>query len=214
MLKLFYSTCPPCNAQADALQALYEDWGEGDDDVQFIGVSNKTWETNQTAATYTNAHGITFPTISVSGGSIPVVNAYLNGGFGGFFGTPTYIVISPEGAVQWDVDFANLNAALASTGAVKPGTSGIRNPDNEHNLWIAPNPSSDFLNIHAKARPSDNTTITIYNILGRHLYTLKPGLQDQTVLHREDVSNWIPGTYLVRIENNGAVLKTMRFVRR
>jgi hypothetical protein len=86
--------------------------------------------------------------------------------------------------------------------------------DIDHNLWIAPNPSSDFLNIHAKNKPSGKVQISVYNILGRRMYTLKPGLQEQTLVHREDVSEWIPGTYLVRIESDGAVLKTMRFVRR
>jgi peroxiredoxin len=214
MLKIFYSTCPPCNAQADALQALYEEWGSGNHDVEFIEVSNKTWETNQTASTYTTNHSITFPTISASGGSIAVVNAYVNGGFGSFFGTPTYIVISPSGSLVWDVEFADLDLALANTGAVKPGTSGIADQNGKSDLWIAPNPSSDFLNIYSKVNPVGEVSIGVYNILGSRLHVFKPLINGNTLLLREDASSWYPGTYLVRIESNGSVLRTMRFVKR
>lgn len=214
MLKIFYSTCPPCNAQADALQALYEEWGSGAHDVQFIEVSNKTWETNQTASAYTTNHGITFPTVSASGGSIAVVNAYVNGGFGSFFGTPTYIVISPNGSVVWDVEFVDLDQALVNTGALKPGTSGIADQHGKSDIWIAPNPSADYLTIYAKSSLVGQVSIGVYNILGSRLHVFKPLVQGNTLLLREDASSWYPGTYLVRIESNGSVLRTMRFVKR
>ncbi|HLF65583.1 MAG TPA: redoxin domain-containing protein [Saprospiraceae bacterium] len=214
MLKIFYSTCPPCNAQADALQALYVEWGMGAHDVQFIEVSNKTWETNQTASGYASSHGITFPTVSATGGSIAVVNAYVNGGFGGFSGTPTYIVISPDGTVNWDVELVDLDAALTITGAVKPGTSSVNDLNHTSDLWIAPNPSADFLNVYTKVRPAGEISVSVYNMLGNRLHSFKPSVQDQALLVHEDASGWYSGTYLVRIQNNGTVLKTMRFVKK
>lgn len=214
MLKIFYSTCPPGNAQADALQALYVDWGAGAHDVQFIAVSDKTWETNQTAGNYVNMHGITFPTISATGGSIPVVNSYVNGGFGSFFGTPTYLVIAPDGSVDWDVKLADLDAAIAATGAVKPGSTGTSDPTKKADLWIAPNPSPDFLNVYSKIPPTGSVSISVYNMLGSRLHQYKPLIQDNAMILHAEASTWYPGTYLVRIESNGTVLKTMRFVKR
>lgn len=214
MLKIFYSTCPPCNAQADALQDLYESWGEGDHDVEFIEVSNKTWETDQTASTYVNNHGLTFPTVSAAGGSIPVVNSYINGGFGNFYGTPTYIVIAPDGSVNWDVEFADLDAALSATGAEKPGISGVSDNGNDSDLWIAPNPGTDFLNLYSKTRPTGEVKITVYNLLGGRLLTREPLPGSNTQILHEDVSGWQSGTYLVRIESKGVVLKTVRFVKK
>jgi hypothetical protein len=143
-----------------------------------------------------------------------VVNAYVNGGFGSFFGTPTYIVISPSGSLVWDVEFADLDLALANTGAMKPGTSGIADQNGKSDLWIAPNPSSDFLNIYSKVNPIGEVSIGVYNILGSRLYVFKPLINGNTLLLREDASSWYPGTYLVRIESNGSVLRTMRFVKR
>jgi peroxiredoxin len=214
MLKIFYSTCPPCNSQANALQALYEDWGSGSHDVQFIEVSNKTWETDQTAGTYTSNHGITFPTVSATGGSLTVVNAYVNAGFGSFTGTPTYIVISPSGSVNWDVEFVNLDAAISETGAEKPGTSGVHDIPGGSDLWIAPNPSDSYLNVYSKTPYDGSVTVSVYNMIGSRLYTFKPQTQANGLLLRQDASSWYSGTYLVRIEHNGIVQKTMRFVKR
>lgn len=213
MLKIFYSTCPPCNAQATALQALYVEWGSGDHDVEFIEVSNKTWETNQTASNYVNAHSISFPTVSAQGGSIAVYDAYRNGGFGTFYGTPTYVVISPQGNVQWDVSFSSLDAAIANTGAEKPLSSGVNDAVRLRDYWIAPNPSVDFMDVYT-AQASAGLSLHVYSILGKRLYSYKPQGSTGELLHREDVSGWLPGTYLVRVERNGTVLKTMRFVRR
>jgi len=81
-------------------------------------------------------------------------------------------------------------------------------------LWIAPNPSIDFLNVWAQVPPTGKVSIGIYNILGRRLYAFEPELQDEPLLLHEDASTWISGTYLVRIESDGKVLKTMRFVKR
>jgi thiol-disulfide isomerase/thioredoxin len=214
MLKIFYSTCPPCNSHAPSLQALYSEWGSGAHDVQFIAVSNKTWETNQTASVFTNNHSITFPAVSATGGSLNVVNTYINAGYGPFFGTPTYIVISPNGTVQWNVSLNNLDAAIASTGAEKPLSSGTADAQKNASVWIAPNPASDYLNVYLKEKPEGNLMITVYNMIGKLLYEYSPQTPQGTLLHREDVSSWLPGTYLVRVATDDKVLRTVRFVRR
>jgi hypothetical protein len=87
------------------------------------------------------------------------------------------------------------------------------NPEDQEELWIAPNPASDFLNIYAKQRPSGKVTVTLYTLMGERVKTL-PIQEDPSLLVKEDVSALQSGTYLVRIEDNGTVLKTMRFVKR
>ena len=121
-------------------------------------------------------------------------------------GTPTYAVIAPNASVAWNQSIASLDAALAGTGAERVDSPLV--------LWIAPNPSVDFLNLYAKAPPTGDITVAVYNILGRRMYSFEPVLEDGSLLLHEDVSTWISGTYLVRIEQAGKVLKTMRFVKR
>ncbi len=214
MLQIFFSTCPPCNSQANDVEALYEAWGSGAYDVQFIEVSDQAWETNQTALTYVSSHHITFPTVSAQGGSLDVYHSYVNAGFGGFSGTPTYIVIAPDGAVQWNVHLGDLDTAIAGTGAQKPGTAGINSLEDAPNLWIAPNPSTDFLNVYAHGTQGKQVSVHVYSILGRRLYSFDPEMKANDLLLHEDAGTWLPGTYLVRIESDGKVLKTMRFVKR
>lgn len=212
LLKIFYSTCPPCNAQADAVQDLYEAWGEGAGDVEFIEVSNQTWETNQTALNYVNEHDITFPTVSAAGGSLQAVGKYIGGGFGSFFGTPTYIVIAPDGKLVWNVSLSNLDAAIAATGAEKEGSSGILHETYQNALWIAPNPSSDLLNIYGGDLQHSGVSVSIFDMFGRLVMSGYTG-EDDPVLLREDISGWISGTYLVRVQSEGKMVKTLHFIK-
>ena len=80
--------------------------------------------------------------------------------------------------------------------------------------WIAPNPSSDFLDLYTSVRATDGLTVRVYNIVGKELKVLYPETSGSDMLLHEDATSWLPGTYLVRIEVHGTVLKTMRFVRR
>jgi hypothetical protein len=92
--------------------------------------------------------------------------------------------------------------------------SMIKSRSEDRDFWIAPNPASDFLSLYSANELEADAIVRIFNIVGRELKTLYPKTTDSETILREDVSSWLPGTYLVRIESNGKVLKTMRFVRR
>ena len=98
-----------------------------------------------------------------------------------------------------------------SADSVLPDVSTV---NEKQDFWIAPNPSLEFINIYGNSDRPENLTVHVYTILGRRLYTFHPELQSSGQLLHEDTSRWLPGTYLVRIEADGTVLKTMRFVKR
>lgn len=130
VIKIFFVDCPPCNAIAPHVQTLYEDWGEGEYDVQFIELSNKSWDTNQDVAGYKALHGITFPGAGVDGGALDALQPFTSGMFGSFFGTPKFAVIAPDKSVNFNVGGSGiqskidaLDAAIASTGAEGMGNS-------------------------------------------------------------------------------------------
>jgi len=130
MIKIFFTTCPPCIAIAPYIQPLYEDWGEGNYDVEFFELSNKNFDTNVLVNAYQANHGQTFPGAGVEGGSLAAVAPYEQGQFGPFYGTPTFIVIAPDGTMDYDVrgfnnaeTIAMLDAAIAATGAMQPECS-------------------------------------------------------------------------------------------
>ncbi len=127
MIEVFYTTCPPCNSIAPLLEPLYQEWGAGDYDVEFFTMTDKNSDSDPLVATYHTNHGSTFKAISKDGGSLSAVQPYKNGSFGPWTGTPTFVVIAPDGSVQYDVSGGNNEAtieaiddALAATGAMKP----------------------------------------------------------------------------------------------
>ena len=126
VLELFFTTCPPCISHAPAFQALYEDWGSGQIDVEFIALSIKSTENNSDVENYRLSHGHTFPGAGSDGGALEAILPYTDGTYGSFFGTPTFIVIAPDGTVNYNVDgfgipatMTALDMAIAATGAQK-----------------------------------------------------------------------------------------------
>lgn len=127
LLKVFFTTCPPCNSIAPLMQPLYQDWGAGEMDVEFFDLSDKSFDTDVLVNAYKANHNHTYPAAGVEGGSLSAVQPYKNGMYGPFLGTPTFIVIAPDGTVTWDVRAAGnqatiqaIDQALLATGAEKP----------------------------------------------------------------------------------------------
>ena len=81
MLKIMFVACPPCNLSAPGVQALYEEFGEGMEDVQFFDLSNKSWDSNDAMRGFGEKHGLTFPGAGADGGSLSAVGPYTSGTF-------------------------------------------------------------------------------------------------------------------------------------
>ncbi len=130
VLKVFFTTCPPCISIAPVFQDLYEDWGEGLYDVEFMELSNKGWDSNADVLAYQTSNGLTYIGAGNDGGGNAAQQKFTDGTFGPFFGTPTFIVIAPDGTVNYDVSgpgnsgtIAAIDAAIAATGATGMDTA-------------------------------------------------------------------------------------------
>lgn len=97
----FWATwCPPCKQEMPHIQALYEEWGENQKDVIFLGVANpksKAYPNNQDGTkeeitAFLADNGYTFPTVFDETGEI--LNAYSISAF------PTTFMINKEGNVM------------------------------------------------------------------------------------------------------------------
>ena len=140
VIEFFFTTCPPCNAIAPYIPPLYESWGSGQGDVEFMAISVLDTDSNQDAADYQVSHGHDFPGIGADGGALDVVQTYMSGTWGPFEGTPTFVVIEPDGTVHFDVSGSGyqgtidaVNAAIVATGARRPYTISVfaHTPDND-----------------------------------------------------------------------------------
>lgn len=129
LIKIFFTTCPPCNSIAPLMEPFYQEWGAGEYDVEFFEMTDKSFDTNSLVSAYAAQYSETFPAISMEGGSLTAVAPYKNGSFGTWYGTPNFIVIAPDGDVQYDVKGSGnqatinaINTALLATGAQKPNS--------------------------------------------------------------------------------------------
>jgi thiol-disulfide isomerase/thioredoxin len=143
VLKLFFTFCPPCNSIAPLLEPLYQTWGGGSNDVEFISISILSNDLNTAVSAYKSTHGLTFPGAGGDGNSVAATQPYTNGTYGFFLGTPTFVVIAPDGSVDYDPRGPNqqatidsVSAAIAATGALMPfitydGFGQVNTTDNE-----------------------------------------------------------------------------------
>ncbi len=130
VIKFFFTSCSACKAIAPATEELYQEWGGGNGDVEFISLTILGNDDDTDVNNFKSQYGITYPGVSADGGSSTAIQPYTGGTFGQFFGTPTFAVIAPDRSVQFDVDgngidgtIAALDAAIASTGAINPNAT-------------------------------------------------------------------------------------------
>ena len=134
LIKVFFTNCPPCNIIAPLVEDLYQEWGAGANDVEFFELSDKGYDMNTDVAAYKTQHGLSFIAAGSNGGSTAAVAIYKDGTYGTWLGTPCFVVISPDGTVQYNVAngsgqtaINNIDAAISATGAEKPnvGTTPV-----------------------------------------------------------------------------------------
>lgn len=118
VIKIFFVDCPPCNSLAPKIQDLYEKWGEGAYDVEFIEMTTKAGDSNADINGYKNKHQITFPGVSNSGGAKEVVDRFKNSYFGQYYGTPSFAVIGPDAKTKYTfADLDEVDKNIRATGA-------------------------------------------------------------------------------------------------
>jgi len=117
VVKLFFTSCPPCISLAPLMESKYQQWGAGQYDVEFFELSTQSFDSNADVAQYKTTHNVSFPGAGADGGSLDAVAPYQSGTYGPYFGTPTIIVLSPDGSVDMGVDPTQLDAVIAATGA-------------------------------------------------------------------------------------------------
>jgi len=133
LIKVFFVNCPPCNAVAPDIQELYVQWGEGQEDVQFIELSIRSSDSDAAVNGYKDRHGLTFPGAGGQGGSVDALGPIISGAYGQFFGTPSFAVIDSNGLVNYPISGSGssrlqaINDAIAATGA--KGQNGNTNPE-------------------------------------------------------------------------------------
>ena len=211
VLDLFFVNCGPCNDLAPLLEPVYQEWGAGAGDVQFISLTGDPYneDTNELVIGFEELHGTTWPAASNEGGGPEAQQPYEDNTFGEFIGYPTLVVISPDRSVQFDAWGNNLDETIQilqewieNTGATRP-ISNVIDLDNVNTFAINPNPVSNEATISLDLEKEVQTNIAIFNTLGqqvKNIYTgsLSAGAQSVEMTTAELVS----GTYFIKVTMN------------
>lgn len=112
MLKIFFVDCPPCNDIAPQISELYKKYGGGKEKVEFIELSNKDWDFDAAVIGYKIKYDLPCPSVSQDGGSVEASALYSDNYFGPFFGTPTFVIIRPDGNLDFDPRGSNKNETI------------------------------------------------------------------------------------------------------
>lgn len=114
LIELFFTSCPPCQAISDELDTLYTHWGAGTGNVEFISLSILNSDHNQEINNYINQFSVAHPIVGADGGSISATDPYLNGTFGTFFGTPTFILVKPDRSLIYNINGSGTAGKIAA----------------------------------------------------------------------------------------------------
>lgn len=112
VIKMFFISCPLCKPFNAPFQELYEEFGAGDEDVEFFLLTTKSWDSNEEVAAYREEYGLTYPGSGEDGGGYDATAPYRNGDFGIFFGSPTFLVVEPNRRVHLDLDASGVTATI------------------------------------------------------------------------------------------------------
>jgi PKD repeat protein len=115
------------------------------------------------------------------------------------------------GAYSVTVTDAN-GCTKAATGTVAVGPNGIATNGLENKISVYPNPSQGNINIDFSLNESSDVVITVFNVIGEQLHTLrKEAIKDINL--NVDLSSYAKGLYFVEIKtNNGTVLKKINII--
>ncbi|HNR06376.1 MAG TPA: redoxin domain-containing protein [Saprospiraceae bacterium] len=183
MVQIFFVDCPPCNEIAPNISALYKKYGSGSKRVEFIELSNKSWDNNAAVQGYKTRYNLNFPSVSSEGGSVQAAALYSDNSYGSFLGTPTFIIIDPTGGVTFDprgqhadATTVRLDTALARALRVPtvPG-SGSGGEGNNPSTGI----KRDTLNLHGKLSLGSSTLglVTLKLSWNKKSYTFRTDIQ-------------------------------------
>ena len=212
VLDLFFVNCGPCNALAPVMEPVYQEWGAGTGDVEFISLTSDPADTDALVIGFEETHGTTWPAASADGGGPEAQAPYTTGDFGAFVGYPTLIIISPDKSVQFDAwgndldeTLEILNEWIANTGAEKPLVA-ITDLENVESFSITPNPVSETAVLTLELNTLSQTNVQIFNTLGQPVMDLFSGSLSSGIQTIDfNSSNLASGTYFVRVAMNDQV---------
>ncbi len=206
VLEVFFTTCPPCNSLAPYLEPLYQNWGGGQADVEFIALSILQSDSDAKVNNYKANHNTTFPGVGGEGGSVAAVAPYKNGTFGNYTGTPLFVVIAPDKSVNYDVygsgtqgQIDALDAAIEATGATGMPTA-TRQPEINFPFELVSTLVTDELILRNTGEPTEITG-TFVRVTGQVFSSEKLPIENSSRVSL-DASGLSSGSWILNVRDH------------
>lgn len=208
---LFYTTCSWCQYYSPIIEEIYQNTGAGEEDIEFWGISNNLFDTNNVIDQYRLDYNITNPCAGPWGGGTTAFSIMVNGQ--DFQGFPTYCVICPDRTLFFNPCYPptvtgfdpyfescdTLTGINYNNDALK---SGI--------ISVYPNPSSTELSLEIKVKYSVPVKIEFFNLLGLKVFSAS---YDVSSVRRDiniPVDQLPNGVYFIRMMQNGQFIDTQK----
>ena len=213
LLDFFFTTCPPCIANAGNIEHIYQEFGAGTPDFDIWGINDRNSDAE--IDSYKSQYGVTNPCVSgTEGGGLAVVNSY--SGTYNFTGFPTYAVVCPDQSVTWDIwpissNAPEIQSSLENDCGLSTSPAGIEDVIKVEFNAIYPNPAAEYATVSYKLIDRAKVSLEVYDMLGSLIKTVTPGPiypgQKQTNLNVRDLNN---GHYFVKLLVNDEEADVMK----
>lgn len=101
VIELFFVDCPPCQQFAPFMSSFHKSMVEREIAVEFVSLSVVTRDNDETVNEFKKEYDHDWHFAHSGGGSLDAAKPYQDGTFGQYFGTPSIIVIAPDGSVNY-----------------------------------------------------------------------------------------------------------------
>jgi hypothetical protein len=169
---LFYTTCTWCQFYSPVIEEIYQNTGAGQGDIEFWGISNNLYDTNNVIEQYKEDYNITNPCAGPWGGGTTAFTVIVNGQ--NFQGFPTYCVICPDRTLYfnpiWPPTISGYNPYFESCDTL----TGINNYDDGLRsgiISVYPNPASTEISMEIIVDEPVAVGFDMYNLLGMKVYS-------------------------------------------
>jgi hypothetical protein len=200
----FYTTCYWCQFYSPIIEEIYQNTGAGQEDIEFWGISNNLFDTNNVIDQYRLDYNITNPCAGPWGGGTTALSIVVNGQ--NFQGFPTYCVICPDRTLYFDPCYPptvtgfdpyfascdTLTGIKYNNDALKPGI-----------ISVYPNPASSKLSLEVKVNDPVPVTIELFNLLGLKVFSASYDVSSRRQSINIPVDQLPNGVYFIRMMQNG-----------
>ena len=197
VLEFFHSLATQANSMAYDLEQLYEVWGNGEFKVQFLAVSMRDFDDDATLNKFKVKYRASFPHCGVDGGAMTNMTAWTDGVYGQIRLLPSFVIISPDSTVVFDIRDNSTSVLLDSIDHTLYRL-GARKPFIVKGQVTMDESPMQEVQVEADDERTHNNRVVLTNLEGKYIHVFDSMPSDRSILfrpikndrHDNGVSTW------------------------